>query len=274
MPRKARSSKIISLDLDDTLLTSDKRVTPASQQFLLKLRQAGHYVVINSGRIRSAILHATDGAKFATHLISDGGARLYDLANHRQPINNFISRAELAKIATCPDQWLAHMDFCDEEWYWKFYADPHYHRTEGSCGRIVATKQDLLRQAHEVGHIALVPRTGNDLAALAAWFEELALPDAELMLMQDSGGTKQWYNIIPRGTRKYRALIYLAEQLGLSNDDIIAFGDGLNDLEILAQCGCGVAMANALPEVKAVADTVTGLDNDHDGVIDYLAKYL
>lgn len=268
------SPKIISLDLDDTLLTSAKCVTPASKQFLLELRQAGHYIVINSGRNHNAILYATDGAKFATHLISDGGARLYDLVNHRKPIDNFLSRAELAKIVQCPDQWLAHIDFCDEEWYWKFYADPHYHQTERRCERIVAAKQDLLQQAREVGHIALVPRTKDNLKALAEWFQELALPDAELMLMQDSSGAKQWYNIIPQRTRKYRTLIRLAEELGLSNDDIIAFGDGLNDLEILAQCGCGVAMANALPEVKAVADAITDLDNDHDGVIDYLAKYL
>ena len=57
----------------------------------------------------------------------------------------------------------------------------------------------------------------------------------------------------------------LAKQLGVARKDVVAFGDNLNDLELLRWAGRGVAMGNADPSTRAVADEVTG-SNDDDGV--------
>ena len=54
----------------------------------------------------------------------------------------------------------------------------------------------------------------------------------------------------------------------------MAFGDGLNDIEMLQKCGCGVALSNALPEVKKVANDLTIYDHNNDGVIEYLKEHL
>ncbi|MDE6673634.1 MAG: HAD hydrolase family protein [Acetatifactor sp.] len=57
----------------------------------------------------------------------------------------------------------------------------------------------------------------------------------------------------------------------LSLSDIVSFGDDINDMEMLQICGIGVAVSNAVMDVKAVADCVT-LSNDEDGVADWLEK--
>ncbi|WP_461213780.1 Cof-type HAD-IIB family hydrolase [Lacticaseibacillus sp. GG6-2] len=75
-------------------------------------------------------------------------------------------------------------------------------------------------------------------------------------------------------TGKAKALAYVASQYGIARDDIVAFGDDLNDLDMLAFAGVGVAMKNARPELLAVADAITARDNAADGVADYLTTHL
>lgn len=65
----------------------------------------------------------------------------------------------------------------------------------------------------------------------------------------------------------------LIERLGLEREDVIACGDGLNDLSMIRYAGLGVAMANAQPEVKEAADVVT-LSNDEDGVAEVIERYI
>ena len=64
---------------------------------------------------------------------------------------------------------------------------------------------------------------------------------------------------------KGRALLVLAERLGIRREETMAFGDGINDLTMIGAAGTGVAMGNACPEVKKAAD-LTAPDCDHDGV--------
>ena len=65
----------------------------------------------------------------------------------------------------------------------------------------------------------------------------------------------------------------LLERLGMEREDVIACGDGLNDLPMLRYAGVGVAMGNAQPAVKAAADVVT-LSNDEDGLVPVIERYL
>ena len=61
---------------------------------------------------------------------------------------------------------------------------------------------------------------------------------------------------------KGKAMLALAEHLGIRPEDTVAFGDGTNDCELLEMAGLGVAMANADPQVKAVADEITATNNE------------
>lgn len=75
------------------------------------------------------------------------------------------------------------------------------------------------------------------------------------------------------GVHKGMALITLGERLGIRREEIAAFGDGSNDTRMLETVGMGVAMANAMPEVKAAADRMTD-SNDEEGVARFIEKYI
>ena len=99
-------------------------------------------------------------------------------------------------------------------------------------------------------------------------------PMLKVEIMQDSFGEVKWLEIAQNGVEKYKGIAEVAKLEGILNENIIAFGDGLNDVEMLKKCGVGVAMQNALPEVKEQADYITSRTNNENGVVEFLKEYL
>ena len=93
----------------------------------------------------------------------------------------------------------------------------------------------------------------------------------ESLCLQISEGTLAM--IQPQGVDKGRALLGLCENLGISPQAAVGFGDDLNDIPLLQACGWGVAVSNALPEVKAAAQEVC-LSNQKDGVAHWLEEHI
>ncbi len=79
--------------------------------------------------------------------------------------------------------------------------------------------------------------------------------------------------LVPKGIDKAASLKILLSDIGLSTDEMIACGDGFNDIPMIKLAGMGVAMANAQPEVREHADFIT-LSNDEDGIAQVVKKYL
>ncbi|MXY95205.1 MAG: HAD family phosphatase [Caldilineaceae bacterium SB0664_bin_27] len=79
--------------------------------------------------------------------------------------------------------------------------------------------------------------------------------------------------VIPYGASKAAALRWLLDRWGVGMEEMISFGDDVNDVEMVAEAGLGVAMSNAVPEVKAAADRMT-VTNEEDGVAVVLEEFL
>ena len=82
-----------------------------------------------------------------------------------------------------------------------------------------------------------------------------------------------WYKLSKKGATKEKAIDALCKHLELSPLQIAAFGDDFNDIGMLKLCGKGIAMSNAIDEVKAIADKIC-LSNEEDGVAKCIAKML
>ena len=80
------------------------------------------------------------------------------------------------------------------------------------------------------------------------------------------------YEIHDRNINKASAMLYMANYYGISKDNIIAFGDNQNDIEMLQEAGVGVAMCNGLESVKKQVEHITKKDNNHNGIVDYLRR--
>ena len=90
-------------------------------------------------------------------------------------------------------------------------------------------------------------------------------------IMQDSKDERQWLIINPQNINKQHTLAHLGDTLDISMEEMMFFGDGLNDLEVIESVGMGVAMGNALPEVKENAKAVT-TSNEEDGIAEFVLK--
>ena len=89
----------------------------------------------------------------------------------------------------------------------------------------------------------------------------------------DNNNSRKWIALNPKGIDKLKALEILCKKIEISLDEVIFFGDSTNDLSIINKVGLGVAMGNALKEVKDQAKEIT-LSNDEDGVAIFLDKIL
>lgn len=79
--------------------------------------------------------------------------------------------------------------------------------------------------------------------------------------------------LVPKGIDKAQSLSVLLKEIGLAKEEMIAIGDGFNDLSMIQYAGLGIAMANAQPIVRENADFIT-LSNDEDGVAYAVEKFI
>lgn len=261
--------KMIVTDLDGTLLNKSRKPSEQTKQYLMKLKEQGYIIVIATGRIYTSILDATDGALFANYLISDTGACTYKI-NGEPIFQHLISRECIEKIFNYYNSNCRFIDICDKNMIYK------YSKTEvenSSFVKTVIEKEEILKRNLEVSHISIVMNTNEQILEL---YPKLVkdFPELEILIMQDSFKDNKWIEMTVKGCSKYNAIKDLAQYLNISNDEIIAFGDGRNDIDMIQNCGFGVALQNALPEVKKVSNDITLFGHDHDGVIHYLESII
>ena len=242
--------RILVVDLDDTLLLADKTVTAATRAALVRWQAAGHAVVVATGRppravgpvlppeLADAIRIVYNGA----HIVV-GGCTIF---------RNEVAPEDVRTIL----QWA---DRCAPHWYVGLEVEDelYLNREMKKAGHY--TVADLWEKCDQPAAkvLFLFPDTRDDLAPLLAMLPSStrALISPKFSLVQVCGGT----------TNKATALQHLLLHWGRSFADVIAIGDDVNDVELVAQAGIGIAMANGVPDLLTVADWVTA-SNDEDGV--------
>lgn len=261
--------KMIVLDLDGTLLNSERKVSERSKNYLKKLKEMGYIIVIATGRIYESINYAIDGFDFVNYVITDTGASCYDTCHGHTIFNNPIELETAKKFKKFYNDNCAFIDICDKHTIY-MYSDinnEHY---------FIKTIKDwkyIFNNCKEISHISVSMKTNEQVMELYNKLKE-DIPELYINIMQDSFSDRKWIEAVKKGCTKYSAITKLANHLNINNDEIIAFGDGLNDIDMLKNCGIGVALSNALPKVKESANLVTTYDHNHDGVIEFLKEYL
>ncbi|MDR2687801.1 MAG: HAD-IIB family hydrolase [Oscillospiraceae bacterium] len=105
----------------------------------------------------------------------------------------------------------------------------------------------------------------------SAYMKSIAARYPEFSFLRISGS--DLYDINPKEATKLNGVRAIAEHFNIPLAEVIAFGDDYNDIEMLASCGTGVAMANAIDEVKAVAGHICA-SNDEDGAARWLEAHV
>lgn len=263
---------MIALDLDGTLTNSQKVVTPRTRETLLGAMDPGAVVVLASGRPTYGIEPVADCLEMdrrGGYVLSYNGGKIVDWRTKQELYAKHLPHDVLPVLHR--------------------YAREHQHALLGYSGFDILTEMPDDRYAAEESRINSMHIKAVDdlLEALPDQPTKLLLTgDPSDMLraeeeLLDLVGDRMdvfrsapfFLELVPKGIDKAQSLQRLLSVLKLTARDLIAFGDGYNDLSMLRFAGMGVAMANAAPEVRAAADHVTA-SNDEDGVAEALALLL
>ena len=286
--------QMIVMDMDGTLLTSENKISPKTKELLLRVQQQGVRLVLASGRSYCKLLEYAKELRmdvYGGYLLEVNGLILYDLASGKRHIRKQMGRIEMKELFTYFRQW-------DVEFMAQFDDGLYDYNPES-----IIKENAEYRRIHNLGED--YPWTGGAFALLAdnrkgypnihyidTW-EEIdrsinkvsiayhadVMAEVSAQAKRDLKDrywlgltTPKWLELMPLGITKGSGLQALVDMLGISMRDVMAFGDGENDIEMLQAAGIGIAMGNAMAEVKAAADEETDSNND-EGIFKALQKY-
>ena len=245
--------KMIASDLDGTLLRTDKSISDYTKSTLNKCREADIKVVYATGRGGSAE-HRAPSKLFDGRIVMNGAIAIAD----NEVVYSCLIPYKVARplLIACHQRGLKTTSELSGMHYSNFDVFAEW-QTETSFQIIDFAQHDI-----DAEKLYAVIRNSDDIE-----FIEKHLPD-ELYLTVSRDNLAQ---VMHKDATKSKAIAKLARFWDIAQSEIVAFGDDLNDIDMLSYAGIGVAMGNALDEVKAVADFVAP-NNDEDGVAVWLTK--
>src|SRR5277367_4135786 len=257
---------LIACDVDGTLIGDDEKITPRTRAAVRAAVEAGAQFVLATGRPPRWVPLVVDDLGFAPMAVCANGAVIYDPATDRVLTARTLSVAtlgELAEIATraIPGAGLAVERIgrsAHDTATPQFVSSPGYEHAWLNPDNTEVSKEDLL-SAPAIK--LLIRKSGARSADMAAALARHVGLQGDITYSTNNGLVE----IVPLGVSKATGVEEIAGPLGISSDEVVAFGDMPNDVPMLLWAGCGVAMANAHPDVLAVADEVTASNSD-DGV--------
>ncbi len=252
--------EIIALDLDFTLLNEDHRISPRNLAAVRRCRDLGAKVVITSGRMFRCTLAYLHTLELDTPIIAYNGALIKQESTGEELLHEHLD-VETAQslVAFCAREELNLNYYLDDNLYIakpNVWADLYSSRT-GAPLNPVGDLRVFADRAPTKALIVADPQRIQELYTVMA-------PEYSARAYVTISNV-EYLEFMPPGVDKGKALAVLAEHYGVPREKTIAFGDANNDLPMVRWAGTGVAMANAHPEVKAVADRIAP-SYDEDGV--------
>lgn len=254
------NKRILLFDLDGTLLRSDKTISKRTLDVLHKCREKGFLIGISTSRSEINCLKFVPELSPDILVVSGGAIVKYG--------ENYIYTAEFSTEETrnmiriarevCGEECEITIDTLHEH-YWNYKVDPN--TIDPSWGETIYTDyEDFAKKGVKV----CVEIFDSEKASM------LSERFVECDCVKFSDG--DWYKFTKKEATKENAISKVCECVGITKDEIIAFGDDHVDIGMLKICGIGVAMGNSIEEVKQIADIVIG-SNDEDGIAEYLERY-
>lgn len=265
--------KLVATDLDGTLLRDDKTISQYTHDVIAAAIDKGVHFVPASGRQLFSIRNVLRRIDFEGTVVSANGAAVVNVPSETAvfvtelqpgPMRRIVDlmRAEVPGLVVAAVRDLGRQLVAEPGYVEMMAPGDHDRQPED------VTQLDIAGVCSEPSVKTLLRTTEmsvTDMLALASSFEVpgIALTDAGAPFLEVMGA----------GVSKQTAISRLSESLGIGPGEVLAFGDWLNDLELLHWAGIGVAVANAHPEALAAADRLT-TSNQDDGVARVMEELL
>ncbi len=262
---------LIAIDLDGTLLTEQKSISKHNKQVIKKAIQMGHIVCIATGRPYRASQMYYQELQLNTPMVNFNGAFIHH--PHNKEFGFYHTPLELTTaktiIETCEAFQVKNiMVEIIDDFYIRYYDEVLIKTfTMGESPIKFGNLHHILTD-HPTS--ILIHPQDNHVEQLR---KLLKTAHAEVINQRVWGAPWNVIEIVKAGLNKAIGLEKIAQYYSIPKERIIAFGDEDNDLEMIEYAGIGVAMGNAIPQLKTIADKIT-LTNELDGIAVFLEDYL
>jgi len=260
-----RNIKIIVTDLDNTLLKKDKTISEYSKTILHKCRESGFLIAFATARPeRATIQWQID--RSSCYIVANNGATIAHAGkeiknipiseNTKQSIiKRIIEDKNITGLCVETGNLLYTNDTSFSTWGATYTEDTGWNPVYNEF--LAPVTESICKLSVECANSMII------LDILRNY------PD--LRVFPNNG--EHWHQITHKSASKFNAIAYLSKITDIEPQDIIAFGDDFNDVEMLEKCGVGVAVENAVADAKEVADYICDTNED-DGVAKFIEKNL
>ncbi|MHB8897974.1 MAG: HAD family hydrolase [Thermoguttaceae bacterium] len=266
--------QVLAVDVDGTLVSQEEVLTPATRDALIRAGEAGIHVILATGRRYSRTLHLVEPLGIEVPLVTASGALVKCPRTHKTFHCSLFPDEVLRKIVGVLDAEGYDPILCADTYgqgfdYYMARAEvdgvelAEYLRLNPDSGRLYP---DLVRN----------PPSGVFNGFAMGSRERMCRLDRELHLQLEGNlsshvlrsprYTGYMCEFAPRGVTKWSAIRRLAADWNVPDEAICAVGDDVNDIPMIRGAGLGIAMGNAVPEVKAAADRVAPSQGE-DGLV-------
>lgn len=238
------TKKTIFFDIDGTLYDEDKQVPASTKEAIAELKRRGHNVAIATGRAAYMFGDLREELGIDSFVSLNGQYVVFEgKVIYRNPLDT-PSLQEITLFAEKNDHPVAYIDALDMK---VNVAEHEYIQTSVGSLKLAFPTHDAAYYLQNEIYQAMIFCPPESQAMYAESYPELKFVRWHPVCM----------DVLPGNGSKAHGIAQMMKHLGVEKDDIYAFGDGLNDIEMLGFVGHGIAMGNAEDEVKAVAPYVT-----------------
>lgn len=265
--------KVLILDIDGTLTNSKKEITPKTLEAMLKVQEAGHTIMIASGRPTHGVKWVSDALqleKFGGYELCFNGARITNVKTKEvvyqqvfpkdfiEPLYQYALNHNMGLVTYEDDTVIAGTEINEHIEFEARLNHMQLKRVDNFADYITFNINKCLFTAD----VDVAPDLEKELAGM--YDGKLSIYRSEPFFIE----------AMPLGVDKAASLDRLFQIIGVDKKNSIACGDGFNDMSMIQYAGIGVAMANAQDAVKEVADVITSKTNDEDGLLEVVERYL
>lgn len=287
--------KLITIDIDGTLLNSYGEVTDRNKQAIQKALDKNIDVVLTSGRMPKAILPIASEINSNKYLISGNGAAIYDIQNDEIIYNNYMTKKKVLEI----------IDICEKNsMFYNIYTNNsiltktlnynilYYHNENKKNPEDKRIKINVINDLREYvkkyqgDDFLKFTICDNDKMVFKSIINKLkTVRDIDVLEVSHMSkkiikhGTEDfeisyfYTEISNKNVNKWSAIEELIKILNITKEEVLAIGDNINDKEMIQNAKVGVVTGNSSPLMKEVADEVVASNNE-SGVAEAIDKYI
>jgi len=255
--------RLIAIDIDATLLNKAQKITPKTYLALKAAIAKNTYIVLATGKsyfsakaiVKKLDLHTPGIYLQGGQICNFDGTILYEQKLEKQIVKEIIDSIEAHGITTLlysGSTIFAHSDNLESQKLIP-YGEPR--------PIFVNSLYDIANNYHIHKVIALKSDALFQISQLRDSLNHISINKARVI----SGGLEGMLEILPQNTSKGSSLAILLKRMNIDSTEVMAIGDGENDIEMLQAAQIGVAMSNGSAQLKKIADFVVS-SNDKDGV--------